>query len=61
LQEDNKKPMTKDLKKKIGELFKKTEGERINLSSKVKDTSAAKKRRKEVARLLTESNKKTSK
>jgi len=53
--------MTKDLKKKIGELFKKTEGERINLSAKVKDTSAAKKRRKEVARLLTESNKKTSK
>jgi len=60
LQEDNKNPMTKDLKKKIGELFKKTEGERINLSAKVKDTSAAKKRRKEVARLLTESNKKTS-
>lgn len=52
--------MTKDLKNKISELMKKTQDERINLSSKVKDTSAARKRRKEIARLLTESNKKTS-
>lgn len=48
----------KDLKKKIAEIVKKTEGERINISTQVKNTSAAKKRRKEVARLLTESNKK---
>ncbi len=52
--------MTKDLKNKISELVKKTEGERINLTTKVKDTSAARKRRKEIARILTESNKKTS-
>ena len=58
LLEDNNKPMTKDLKKKIVEIVKKTEDERVNLSAKVKDTSAAKKRRKEIARLLTESNNK---
>jgi ribosomal protein L29 len=57
-QEDNKKPMTKDLKKKIADLMQKTQDERINLSATVKDTSAAKKRRKEIARILTESNKK---
>ena len=50
--------MTKDLKKKIADLVKKTEEERINITSSVKDTSAAKKRRKEIARLLTEHNKK---
>ena len=50
--------MTKDIKKKIAEIVKKTEEERINLSAKVKDTTAAKKRRKEIARLLTEFNKK---
>ena len=52
--------MTKDLKKKIADIVKKTEGERINTSSPIKDTTAAKKRRKEIARLLTESNKKSS-
>jgi ribosomal protein L29 len=50
--------MTKDLRKKIAEIVKKTEDERINLTTQVKDSSAAKKRRKEIARLLTESNKK---
>lgn len=50
--------MTKDLKNKISDIVKKNEDERVNLSAQVKDTSAARKRRKEVARLLTESNKK---
>jgi len=50
----------KDLKKKIADIVKKTEEERINITSAVKDSSAKKKRRKEIARLLTEANKKTS-
>ncbi len=52
--------MSKDLRKKIAEIFKKNEEERIDLTSAPKDTSAKKKRRKEIARLLTEHNKKTS-
>lgn len=50
--------MKNDLKTKIAGLVKQAEDERINLTSKAKDSSAAKKRRKEIARLLTESNKK---
>ena len=52
--------MTKDLRKKIADIVSNTEKERIDISSAVKDTSANKKRRKEIARLLTEANKKTS-
>ena len=52
--------MTKDLRKKIAEIVSLTEKERIDISSAVKDTAAKKKRRKEIARLLTAANKKTS-
>jgi ribosomal protein L29 len=50
----------KDLKKKIIDLVKKTEDERVDLTANVKDSSAKKKRRKEIARLLTEYNKNNS-
>lgn len=52
--------MTKDLRKKIAEIVQKIEKERIDITSAVNDPSAKKKRRKEIARLLTEANKKTS-
>jgi len=50
----------KDLKKKIIDLVRKAEGERVDLTANVKDSSVKKKRRKEVARLLTEYNKNNS-